>query len=137
MQFHPVWGFPMNGTASKASRKVRCEVTPGPPSPSCVILEHISEGILSVDLNKKIISFNHAAEGITGFKRNEAIGQFCFDIFRANICANACLMDKSIVSGEPQQNLPRSSLTGRVTRYPAGIRTVWVHKGGIYRNPGS
>ena len=50
-----------------------------------VILDSISEGVFTVDLNWRITSFNRAAEEITGIQREKAIGQRCRDILRAEL----------------------------------------------------
>ena len=39
------------------------------------VFNNINEGIFTIDLDKKITSFNDAAETITGYKRDEAIGR--------------------------------------------------------------
>ncbi len=51
-----------------------------------IILESISDGVFTVDHNWKIMSFNRAAEEITGIAREEAIGKHCWDVFRSNMC---------------------------------------------------
>ncbi len=38
------------------------------------VFNNINEGIFTIDLEKRITSFNDAAETVTGYKRNEAIG---------------------------------------------------------------
>jgi len=53
------------------------------------ILDSIADGVFTIDADGRITSFNRAAQEITGFSRSDAIGQFCFDIFRANICQTA------------------------------------------------
>jgi PAS domain S-box-containing protein len=44
-----------------------------------VILDSISEGVFTVDLDWRITSFNRAAEDITGIQREKAIGKYCRD----------------------------------------------------------
>ena len=51
-----------------------------------IILESISDGVFTIDNDWKITSFNKAAEKITGIQRKEAIGRYCWDIFRSNMC---------------------------------------------------
>ncbi|RLB34642.1 MAG: hypothetical protein DRH12_17280 [Deltaproteobacteria bacterium] len=62
-----------------------CSITSALRPPCCTILESISDGVFTIDPNKRITSFNRAAQTTTGFKAGEAIGQYCFDVFRANI----------------------------------------------------
>lgn len=63
------------------------------------ILDSIVEGVFTVDIDRKITSFNKAAEKISGVKKNNAMGQYCFETLRANICESACPIKKSIESG--------------------------------------
>ena len=69
------------------------------------ILDSINEGVFTVDLNWKILDFNRAAEIITGVARDKAIGRYCYDIFRANICENACALKRTLADGKPVVNV--------------------------------
>ncbi|MBW2023663.1 MAG: sigma 54-interacting transcriptional regulator [Deltaproteobacteria bacterium] len=80
---------------------LKCGFKDGNFHPCCTILENISEGVIAIDLDKKITFFNKAAESLTGFSSQDALGQYCFDIFRANICAERCPMDQ-VLKGENQ-----------------------------------
>ena len=64
-----------------------------------IILDSIADGVFTVDGDWIITSFNRAAERITGVKRIQAIGQKCFDVFRADICQTACALKHSIETG--------------------------------------
>ena len=57
-----------------------------------VILDSIADGVFTVDGEWTITSFNRAAEEITGIPRDRAVGQQCFDVFRANICQTRCAL---------------------------------------------
>ena len=46
------------------------------------ILESISDGVFTVDLEWRVTSFNRAAEIITGIPRSEAIGRLCSEVFK-------------------------------------------------------
>jgi PAS domain S-box-containing protein len=50
-----------------------------------VILDSISEGVFTVDLDWRITFFNRAAEEITGIERQEAIGKQCRDVLRGDV----------------------------------------------------
>jgi len=78
-----------------------CERAFTPGTPCCTILNNISEGIFTIDLDKKITFVNRAAESITGFTSNEAIGQYCFDIFRSNVCQVNCPLEAAIETKKP------------------------------------
>lgn len=49
------------------------------PAQTEAILESISDGVFTVDLDWCVTSFNRAAELITGVPRNEAMGRRCSD----------------------------------------------------------
>lgn len=65
------------------------------------ILDSINEGVFTVDLDWRITSFNRAAEQITGVQRQEALGRKCYEVFRADLCENACPLKKSYAAGRP------------------------------------
>jgi len=54
------------------------------------ILDSIDEGLITVDKNFKVNFFNRAAEQITGYDRNEVLGQFCKYIFKCELCETKC-----------------------------------------------
>jgi PAS domain S-box-containing protein len=85
---------------------VFCDITSVVRSPCCKILESISDGVLTIDSEKRITSFNRSAEIIKGFNQQEAVGQYCFDVFRADLCEKDCALDRTLASAEPQINLP-------------------------------
>ncbi len=49
-------------------------------------------GVLVIDNNYKIQNMNKAAERITGFKENEAVGKYCYEILRTKNCKDHCPM---------------------------------------------
>jgi PAS domain S-box-containing protein len=60
------------------------------------ILDSIADGVFTVDLDFHITSFNRAAEEITGFSRETAIGHACSDIFKADVCSDACILKQAL-----------------------------------------
>ncbi len=64
-----------------------------------IILDSIADGVFTVDRDWKIMSFNKAAENITGVSRREAIGQQCCDIFKASICESHCALRETLQTG--------------------------------------
>ena len=69
-----------------------------------LIFDSIADGVFTVDRNWKITSFNHAAEMITGWPREKAIGRSCSEIFQSSICGDECAIAKSMYSGKPVAN---------------------------------
>ncbi len=66
-----------------------------------MILESISDGVFTVDMDWKINFFNKAAERITGIKRQDAIGKRCNSVFKSDMCQNQCALSTTIKSGKP------------------------------------
>jgi len=71
-----------------------------------VILESIADGVFTVDRDFIVRSFNRAAEEITGVPREEAIGQPCCEVFRAEICEQMCALKQTELTGKPVVNRP-------------------------------
>jgi PAS domain S-box-containing protein len=65
-----------------------------------IILESISDGVFTVDHEWRITSFNRAAEVITGIPREEAVGKFCWEIFRSNMCESDCALRRTMKRGK-------------------------------------
>ena len=68
------------------------------------ILDSVSDGVFTVDSSMRITLFNRGAEIITGFSREEALGQPCCEIFRANTCFKNCQLRQAIASGKNVNN---------------------------------
>ncbi len=76
------------------------------------ILDSIGDGAFTVDNNWHITSFNRAAEKITGFSKDEAIGRKCSEIFKATICKDSCALKQSIETDEEVTSL-RTTITNK------------------------
>jgi PAS domain S-box-containing protein len=61
----------------------------------------ISDGVFTVDRNFVITSFNPAAERITGFSANEAVGRRCYEVFRTEVCHRQCALREALTSEAP------------------------------------
>lgn len=66
-----------------------------------VILNSIADGVFTVDENFRITSFNHAAEEITGVPTHEAMGKYCFEVFKADICESGCAVKTAMERDQP------------------------------------
>lgn len=60
------------------------------------LLNNITMGIFAVNLDMEIVFFNSEAEKITGFTKDEAMGQRCYEIFRTELCYKNCYLKKAI-----------------------------------------
>jgi len=72
-----------------------------------IILNSIADGVFTVDAQWRITSFNKSAERITGFSQEEAIGQYCYEIFRTNVCLERCALRETM---ETEQNIINKEL---------------------------
>lgn len=63
------------------------------------LVESIPEGVFTIDLKWRIISFNHEAEAITGFSKSEAIGRHCWEVFRSDMCSLNCPLRLAMEQG--------------------------------------
>jgi two-component system response regulator HydG len=68
------------------------------------ILDSVADGVFTVDSSMHITWFNRAAEKITGFSRQEALGRPCCEIFRSSICFSACPVREAMASGHSVEN---------------------------------
>ncbi|MCW8848744.1 MAG: sigma 54-interacting transcriptional regulator [Melioribacteraceae bacterium] len=64
------------------------------------ILDSVADGVFTVNNEMVITYFNKAAERICGITRKEAIGQYCFDVLRSNICESECPIRFSLETGK-------------------------------------
>jgi len=89
-----------------------------------IILDSIADGVFTVDMEMNITSFNRAAEDITRFSRKEAIGLPCYDVLRANVCEENCLLRKTIDTEQPVVNFPVYILRADKKLIPISVTTA-------------
>jgi PAS domain S-box-containing protein len=89
-----------------------------------IILDSIADGVFTVDDNWRITSFNRAAEQITGVCREEAVGQRCKDVLKADVCEKGCILRKTIQSGKSIVNRTVHIVDAGGRRLPISISTA-------------
>ena len=89
-----------------------------------IILDSIADGVFTVDDNWRITSFNRAAEQITGVRREDAIGQRCKDVLKADVCEKGCILRKTIQSGKSIVNRIVHIVDAAGRRLPISISTA-------------
>jgi PAS domain S-box-containing protein len=89
-----------------------------------IILDSIADGVFTVDSQWRITSFNRAAEQITGVPRDQAVGQHCSDVFRANICESSCALKRTMKTGKPVVNQAVYIVDAAGRRVPVSISTA-------------
>lgn len=57
-----------------------------------LILDSITEGVIAISIDHRIISFNRAAENFTGLSRGDVLGRYCWEILQPspNKCETDC-----------------------------------------------
>ncbi len=88
------------------------------------ILESISDGVFTVDADWHILSFNRAAESITGIRRRDAIGKTCSDVFRASMCETECALRHTVKTGKSVINKPAFIVDVEGRRIPISVSTA-------------
>jgi PAS domain S-box-containing protein len=86
-----------------------------------IIFNSIADGVFTTDSEGKITFFNKAAEEITGFLSREAIGRYCYEIFRADICQSRCALKEVLKTEKEIINLPVTILNKDGKRIPISI----------------
>jgi len=89
-----------------------------------IILDSIADGVFTVDSDLKVTSFNRSAEKITGIKKEEAIGRYCWEVFRASICEKRCSLKHTMNTGHPVLNQSIYVVNLRGDRIPVSISTA-------------
>jgi len=92
-----------------------------------IIFDSISEGVFTTDHGCRITSFNRAAERISGFSRSDAIGKYCFDIFRTDLCQAGCALRNTLENGNPVSNVRVTIITRDGRKVPISVSTTLLH----------
>jgi PAS domain S-box-containing protein len=88
------------------------------------ILESISDGVFTVDADWHILTFNRAAEEITGVSRKEAIGRRCSEVFRSSMCGTECALQRTLETGKPIIGKSGYIINSEGDRIPVSISTA-------------
>ena len=94
------------------------------PPQTAIILNSIADGVFTVDLNWRITFFNRAAEEITGIPAAEALGRPCCEVFRANVCETACVLNHTLETGKQVVCQPIAILRADGKEIPITISTA-------------
>jgi len=89
-----------------------------------VILNSIADGVFTTDDDGKITFMNKAGQEITGFSSKEAVGRYCFDVFRADICQSRCALKETLKTKKEIIDLPATILKKGGQKVPISISTA-------------
>lgn len=93
-------------------------------TPTEAILESISDGVFTVDMDWIVTSFNRAAEQITGVPRREAIGRRCSEVLRCSMCGSDCALRQTLKTGKPIIGKSAYIVDSNGNRIPISISTA-------------
>lgn len=97
--------LPLPGSKGATAGAVLCLIEACEPAHiQRYVMNSIADGVFTVDLRWKITSLNKAAETITGWTADEAVGRSCSEVFHASICGKTCAIAESLYSGRPVSN---------------------------------
>jgi PAS domain S-box-containing protein len=105
------------------------------PAPCRMILDNVSDGVLTVDGQGRIAWFNRAAERITGFRREEVLGRPCREVFQTDLCGTqACPLEKALKFGQTTSNLDVlvRNRWGRQIPVSVNMATLRDRTGGVF-----
>ncbi len=63
------------------------------------LFNQMAEGVFTINSRLRITSFNRRAQEITGFTREEVLDNYCWDIFKSDLCKSNCPLKRSIETG--------------------------------------
>lgn len=64
------------------------------------IIQSMADAVITVDGNMQVTDFNQAAEKLTGFTRQQALGKFCGDVLQSSMCGRECPLRMAMNSGD-------------------------------------
>jgi PAS domain S-box-containing protein len=88
------------------------------------ILESISDGVFTVNMDRRVTSFNRAAEEITGIPRQEAVGRLCSEVFRSSMCELECALQRTMETGTPVIGQSGFIVDSEGNRIPISVSTA-------------
>ena len=110
--------------------KGRGREVPADPVLVDLILRSVADGVFAVDSRRRITFFNAAAEELTGFRAEEALGQPCAQVFRAELCHERCPLKESLRTGRKVESRQIEITTRGGERRIISVTTAALSEGG-------
>jgi len=76
------------------------------------IIQSMADGVITVDEQMRITDLNRAAEKITGYSREEALGRYCGEVLHSSMCGQECPLRHAMNGGQAVSR--EASLTNRL-----------------------
>ena len=65
------------------------------------ILESLPVGVITLDRDWRITSFNRTASEITGYDSQEVMGWRCYELFKSPVCQRDCPIERALSCSMP------------------------------------
>lgn len=88
------------------------------------ILQSITDGVLTIDMEWRVTSFNPAAEKITGFNAEEVIGKHCYEVLQSKTCNEDCPLRKTMKTKTPIYDYEIEIINARGETIPISVNTA-------------
>lgn len=88
------------------------------------ILNSITDGVLTVNTEWKITSFNPAAEIITGYKAEDVLGKHCHEILKSEACKENCPLRKTMETEVPVYDYEMEIKNAKGEPIPISVNTA-------------
>lgn len=60
------------------------------------MFDDLHVGVFTVDSDRRLTSFNRAAELLTGYKEKDVIGKYCYQVFSNKLCYGECKFHEAV-----------------------------------------
>ncbi len=85
--------------------------------------EYLADGVMVLDPQLRIVAFGEGAERITGYSREEAVGQNCQMLFRCGVSGQNCPAAITLSAGDPVTNFHCEIFTKDDDRIPVCVNS--------------
>jgi PAS domain S-box-containing protein len=97
------------------------------------ILNRLPDGLFTTDHEYRITYFNPAAEKITGFSAYDAVGMYCKDVFKNEICEKNCALRTAVAQKKEIHNREYqiTNIDGRKIPIICSTSAFWDESGNV------
>jgi PAS domain S-box-containing protein len=64
------------------------------------MFDDLHVGVFTVDSDRRLTSFNRAAELLTGYKEKDVIGKYCYQVFSNKLCYGECKFHEAVEAAQ-------------------------------------
>ena len=93
------------------------------------VLRCVADGVFTVASDFRILSFNRAAERITGIPADRAIGTRCSEVLHSDLCEQGCPIRETLETGREVIDRPARILTREARSIPISVSSAVLRSG--------